>query len=354
MSYFAVRNLSLPLQPFQLRDVSLSIDQGKTLVLLGPSGSGKSVLLETIAGFHTPTAGRIELAGGEITNLPPEERGLGFMFQDYALFPHLTVEQNVAFGLRGKRRVTQRVEAALDLVSARHLMGRRPAMLSGGEKQRVALARALAIEPQLFLLDEPLSALDAKMREELREDLRRLLRALQTTSVYVTHDRLEALILADQVAIIRDGVIRQAGEPEDVFARPADAWVARFLGMQLFHPEDFEAMGLNRVKARVGDAVLEATLNGQCNPETARLAFHPEDVRLEVLNGHSLPIAGAVPAMVEATVPLGMTFRVELKGNAHFSALLSRQDYQRLGVKAGDRVLAHFDPQRLILIPEEP
>ena len=351
MSYFAISDLCLRLQQFQLRNVSLAIDQGKTLVLLGPSGSGKSVLLETIAGFYVPCSGRIELSGRQITSLPPEARGLGFMFQDYALFPHFTVEQNVAFGLRVKHHAAQRVEEVLRLAGAQHLIGRRPATLSGGEKQRVALARALAIEPQLFLFDEPLSALDAKMREELREDLRRLLRSVQATSVYVTHDRIEALMLADVIAIIQDGVILQVGAPQEVFARPVDAWVAQFLGMQLFSPRFLEPIGPNRVKARVGDSVLEATMNGRFSPATARLAFYPEDVQLEHLNGHPLPMPGGVPAMVEATIPLGVAYRVDLNSEGRFSALLSRQDYQRLGLKIGDRVLARFDPSRLILIP---
>jgi ABC-type Fe3+/spermidine/putrescine transport system ATPase subunit len=247
MSYFMIHDLSVVLPRFSLQGVSLALEQGQTLVLLGPSGSGKSVMLETIAGFHLPAKGRIELSGREITSLPPEERGLGFMFQDYALFPHLTVERNIAFGLRRNPEADRHVEHVMKLLGVRHLIGRRPSSLSGGEKQRVALARALATEPQLFLFDEPLSALDARMREELREELRVLLRTLNATSVYVTHDRLEARALADVIAIIQDGAIRQVGSPQDVFSAPVDAWVAKFVGMQVLRPEQIEPGGPGRV-----------------------------------------------------------------------------------------------------------
>lgn len=352
MSYFAIHELSLKLQKFQLQAVSLDLQPGKTLVLLGPSGSGKSVLLETIAGFYIPSAGRIELAGQEITSLPTEDRGLGFMFQDYALFPHLTVEQNVAFGLRGKSDAARRIEKALELVGACALIGRRPATLSGGEKQRVALARALAIEPQLFLFDEPLSALDAKLREELREELRRLLRSLQATSIYVTHDRVEALVLADVLAVMQDGVIRQIGEPHEVFAHPVDAWVAEFLGMQVLRPEQLQQIGTGRVRAQVGDAILEAMVYGHSTTDTARVVFRPENVRLERLNGHRATVAGKVNALIDAIVPLGFFFRFDLDMGTRFSALLSHQEYQQLGLKAGDRVLACLDPSQVLLVPE--
>ncbi len=351
-----MHDLSVTFAQFRLRGISLSAEQGQTLVLLGPSGAGKSVLLETVAGFHAPDAGRIELGGRDVTRLPPEERGLGFMFQDYALFPHLTVEENVAFGLRRRGPgADRRVREVLDLVDARHLMGRRPETLSGGEKQRVALARALAIEPRLFLFDEPLSALDAAMREQLREDLRRLLRSLKASSLYVTHDRLEAQVLADVVAVIRDGVIQQAGDVQEVFDHPANAWVARFLGMQVLRPDRVQPNGAGRARVHVGGGAWDAAVNGAITAgslEPARLAFRPEDVRLEGPDGRTPPIDGAVPATVEAVVPLGSLFRVDLAGGPTFSAMLSRREYQRLRPAAGDRVLAHIEPADLILVPE--
>jgi molybdate transport system ATP-binding protein len=354
MSYFATRGLSLALRQFRLREVSLALDRGQTLVLLGPSGSGKSVLLETIAGFHRPAAGRIELAGRDLGGLPPEERGLGFMFQDYALFPHLTVEQNVAFGVRHHRDARPRTARALDLVGALHLARRRPATLSGGEKQRVALARALMIEPRLFLFDEPLSALDAVTRERLRGELRGLLRSLGATSVYVTHDRVEALMLGDVIAVMRDGVIRQVAAPEALLARPADAWVAAFLGMQVLNPEACEPGPPGRALARVGRGVVEAIATDGIALDEALLVFRPEDVRLERLNGAAPSVEGAIPAVVESVVGLEFFYRVELDGSARFSAVLARQDQRRLALAPGDKVLARFASEALRLVPPAP
>lgn len=352
MSYFQIDDLSIRLPQFHLQSVSLALEQGQTLALLGPSGSGKSVLLETIAGFYAPAKGRLILAGREITPLPPEERGLGFMFQDYALFPHLTVGQNVAFGLPRSGAAKQRISEVLELVGASHLRDRRPAKLSGGEKQRVALARALAIEPQLFLFDEPLSALDARMREELRDDLRRLLHSLGATSIYVTHDRTEAMVLADIVAIIHHGVVRQVGEPQEVFAHPADAWVAAFLGLQVLCPDQLQSSDHNRMLARIREGSLEVSVKGPVSPDNARLVFRPEDVHLERCNGQFTGVAGVLPARVEAVVPLGFFFRVELNAGVPFIALLSRQECQRLALKAGDQVVASLAPDHLLLVPK--
>jgi ABC-type Fe3+/spermidine/putrescine transport system ATPase subunit len=352
LSYLTIRDLSVSFRQFRLQDISLSLDQGQTLVLLGPSGCGKSVLLETVAGFHVPATGRVELDGRDITSLPPEERGLGFMFQDYALFPHLTVRQNIAFGVRRNREVDRRVNEVLGLVNVRHLIMRRPATLSGGEKQRVALARALAIEPKLFLFDEPLSALDAAMREELRVELRRLLRSLKATSLYVTHDHIEALVLADVIAVIRNGVIQQVDDPLHLFAHPVDAWVAQFLGMQVLRPDHVQPAGSGRVQIRVGDASLEATGRESVASGTATLVFRPEDVHLERPTDRIPSPEGGLSAVVEAVVPLGPLFRVDLFGPATFSALLSRQEYHRFGPKVGETVLARFEPADLLLVPE--
>jgi ABC-type Fe3+/spermidine/putrescine transport system ATPase subunit len=352
LSYFAIADLSVGFRQFRLQGISLSLEKGQTLVLLGPSGSGKSVLLETVAGFHVPATGRVELEGRNITSLPPEERGLGFMFQDYALFPHLTVKQNIAFGIRKNTEADERVKDVLELLNVRHLIERRPGTLSGGEKQRVALARALAIEPKLFLFDEPLSALDAAMREELRVELRQLLRSLKATSLYVTHDHIEALVLADVLAVIRNGVIQQVDDPLHLFAHPADAWVARFLGMQVLRPERFQYAGSGRVKIRVGDATLEASVREDLVPDSASLVFRPEDVHLERLSNQGCPVEGTISAVVEAVVPLGPLFRVDLSAVSSFSALLSRQEYHRLGLKRGDAVLARFDATDLLLVPE--
>ncbi|WP_435176776.1 ABC transporter ATP-binding protein [Halorussus sp. AFM4] len=211
----------------------LSVAEGETLVVLGPSGSGKSLLLETIAGFHDHE-GRIALGGRDLTDAPPEDRGLGFVFQDYALFPHMTVRQNVAFGRR--YHDTRDPDGLLAEFGVADLAERYPPTLSGGEAQRVALARALAVRPDAFLLDEPLSALDVPTRQTLREVLADVL--ADQTAVYVTHNRTTARAVADRVAVIRDGEIIQTGTPEAVFERPGSPFVARFTGANCLELDD--------------------------------------------------------------------------------------------------------------------
>lgn len=352
MSYLTVEKLSVVFRQFRLENVSFKLEKGETLAILGPSGAGKSVLLETIAGFHPITGGRIRLDGIDITALPPEQRSLGFMFQDYALFPHMSVEENVAFGVKGKQGVDRHVMETLEMVGARHLLGRRPTTLSGGEKQRVALARALAIDPRLFIFDEPLSALDAATREQLREELRRLLRALKATGLYVTHDRVEALMLGDRIAIMESGRIRQIGTPREVFDHPIDAWVARFIGMQLLRPVKLEPADAGLMLAWCDGGKLRVPFTRQPQPGKDWLAFRPEDVHLERQNGLSHS-DGALTAVVESVIPLGPLYRVDLGGNTPYSALLTRREQDRLGLETGDAVLAEVEPKNLLLVAED-
>ena len=222
------------------RDVSLTVEAGETLALLGPSGCGKSTVLRMIAGLEKPDSGRVFVGGREVTALPPEQRYVGLVFQDYALFPHLKVLNNVAYGpkMRGepKAKAEARAREALQLVALGDLAGRFPAQLSGGQQQRVALARALATHSPLLLLDEPLSNLDEKLRAELRTDLRALFGRVGSGVLIVTHDQREALALADRVAVMRAGQIIQEGAAQSVFREPKTAWVAEFLGWQNIIP----------------------------------------------------------------------------------------------------------------------
>ncbi len=241
-----LRDLSVDLKAFHLREIDLDIAVGEYVVVLGPTGAGKTVLLETIAGLLHPLQGCVSMDGQNITDIPPERRGIGFVYQDYALFPHLNVADNIAFGLKlrkdlgGLRRLLaprvitaeRRVEEISRLLSIDHLLHRRPKTLSGGEQQRVALARALVIEPQLLLLDEPLSALDPETRMSLQRELARVHRELGTTTLHVTHDFEEAVALGDRIAVVHQGRIVQVGTPEDIFRRPANEFVARFVGVR--------------------------------------------------------------------------------------------------------------------------
>jgi putative spermidine/putrescine transport system ATP-binding protein len=217
-----------------VREVSLDVRDGEFVVLLGPSGCGKTTTLRMVAGFIAPTAGRVRLGGVDVTALPPWRRNAGMVFQSYALFPHLTVAENVAFGLEMRKlpraETGDRVAEALRLVRLEGLAARLPRQLSGGQQQRVALARALVIRPDVLLLDEPLSNLDAKLRETVRVEIRELQHALGITTMMVTHDQEEALIMADRLVVMSEGAVRQVGTQRDLYERPADAFVAGFVG----------------------------------------------------------------------------------------------------------------------------
>jgi len=231
-----VRNLWVDLAEFHLREIDLDILPGEYFVVLGPTGAGKTVLLETIAGLHQPCKGRILMDSEDITHVPPERRGIGFVYQDYMLFPHLSVAGNIAFGLKLRRldreTVEKRVTAIGQLLGIDHLLHRKPGTLSGGEQQRVALARALVIGPRLLLMDEPLSALDPEMREGLQRELARLHQELGTTTIHVTHDFEEAVALGDRIAVVNEGRVVQMGPPEEIFRKPGSEFVARFVGVR--------------------------------------------------------------------------------------------------------------------------
>jgi multiple sugar transport system ATP-binding protein len=250
-----------------VNDVNLQTEEGEFLVLLGPSGSGKTTLLRMVAGLEQPTAGQIFIGGNEVTHLTPRERRIAMVFQSYALYPHLSAYENIAFPLKAqkvpKSEHQQKVEWAAGLLGIGHLLTRKPRELSGGERQRVALARAMVRNPTVFLLDEPLSNLDAKLRAAAREEIESFQKRIGTTTVYVTHDQVEAMAMGDRVAVLNKGVIRQIGSPRQVYEEPADTFVATFLGsppMNLlehdeviigFRPEHIRPAAVARAGTRV-------------------------------------------------------------------------------------------------------
>jgi spermidine/putrescine ABC transporter ATP-binding subunit len=217
-----------------VNDADLEIERGELITLLGPSGCGKTTTLRMIAGFETPTEGTVELNGNDVSNVPPYERNIGMVFQYFALFPHMTVADNIAFGLKmngvDRSEINDRIAEVLDMISLPNVGDRYPQNLSGGQQQRVALARSLVVEPDVLLLDEPLSSLDKKLREEMRMEIMRLHRELDVTMVYVTHNQTEALAISDRMAVMNDGHIRQIGPPTEVYQEPADEFVADFIG----------------------------------------------------------------------------------------------------------------------------
>ncbi|MCV9997839.1 ABC transporter ATP-binding protein [Pararhizobium sp. YC-54] len=271
--------------------LSLDIRENEFFALLGPSGCGKTTLLRMIAGFEVPDEGRIRLAGTDITEQAPEKRPLNLMFQSYALFPHMTVRQNLAYGLEmeqlAKSEISARVEEMLKTTDLQALAGRKPAELSGGQKQRVALARALIKRPKVLLLDEPLGALDKKLREKMQLELKRLQNEVGITFIIVTHDQEEALVMADRVAVLKDGSILQCGTPQEVYERPANRFVAGFIGVMNFIEGEIGADAL----FRAGGEVLACDHNGLKRDQKAVLAVRPENI---VLKSDGTGIAGTV------------------------------------------------------------
>ncbi|WP_456421987.1 ABC transporter ATP-binding protein [Thermococcus sp.] len=273
---------------FELK-VDLRVREGEFLTLLGPSGCGKTTTLRIIAGLEKPDSGRVFFGDRDVTGLEPYERNIGIVFQDYALFPHMTVFKNIAFGLEMKKlprnEVERRVNWALELVGMRGLENRYPEQLSGGQQQRVALARALVVEPEVLLLDEPLSNLDAKIRERLRSEIRRIQRELGITTIYVTHDQEEAMATSDRIAVMNVGRIEQVGEPLELYYKPRTEFVARFLGTSNI----LELKAENGI-ARLGNIVFKVHTDG-----TVKVFFRPENVLIrngddaEVIDYELLP-----------------------------------------------------------------
>jgi spermidine/putrescine transport system ATP-binding protein len=267
-------------------DLTLEIPRGQFFSLLGPSGCGKTTTLRMIGGFEEPTSGAIQLGGQDVTNLPAYRRDVNTVFQSYALFPHLNVYDNVAFGLRRKRRpkdeVDKRVKESLRLVDLPGFENRKPSQLSGGQQQRVALARALVNHPQVLLLDEPLGALDLKLRKQMQLELKRIQEEVGITFLYVTHDQEEAMTMSNQIAVMRHGQIEQIGAPEDIYENPATEFVAGFLGASnLLEGDVVEAQGdLGVVKLSSGDAILVPSARLDGHGPRVRVGVRPEKIRL--------------------------------------------------------------------------
>jgi putative spermidine/putrescine transport system ATP-binding protein len=335
-----------------LRELDLAIRGQEFLALLGPSGCGKSTALNCLAGLLPLSAGSIWLDERRIDTLPPERRGFGMVFQNYALFPHLSARDNIGFGLRmrklAKAEVRRRAEAALRLVQLTEHAGKFPAQLSGGQQQRVAIARAVALEPPVVLMDEPLSNLDAMLRLEMRVEIRRLHQELGLTTVYVTHDQEEALSLADRLVVLRDGVVQQVGTPEEVYAQPANVYVAGFMGYR--NLLDVELTGGDPAGVVVEAPGLRLTGVRRDAPERGRAvaAIRPEDVLVGDAGAAGAP---GIPARVEIVEYHGRDQVVTLRLDG------GQPLHLRTGTRLapGDSVTVGVPPERvLVFAPERP
>ena len=353
--YLRIEHLSKMFGTFRaLNDINLTIYEGEFVCFLGPSGCGKTTLLRAIAGLDIQSSGRIEQAGRDISALPPSERDFGIVFQSYALFPNLTVAKNVAYGLQNRKmpraEIEARVAELLALVGLGDQGGKHPAQLSGGQQQRVALARAIATSPGLLLLDEPLSALDAKVRVHLRHEIRSLQRRLGVTTVMVTHDQEEALTMADRIVVMNHGVIDQIGPPIEIYRRPATPFVADFIGTMNFVPGTVEAPG----RVRVGDVGLACDMADMDPGTEVTVAVRPEDIVV-----HDGPAAGenAFEAAASEMEFLGSFYRAALGGAAlgDISLLtdLSINLVRRQGLEPGQVCQVTIPKQRIRIYPRD-
>ncbi|MCB1354268.1 MAG: ABC transporter ATP-binding protein [Rhodobacteraceae bacterium] len=297
-----------------VKDLNLSIGKGEFLTMLGPSGSGKTTCLMMLAGFETATHGEIRLAGRPINNIPPHKRGIGMVFQNYALFPHMTVAENLAFPLEVRKMSRAerdaKVKRALDMVQMGAFGGRRPAQLSGGQQQRIALARALVFDPALVLMDEPLGALDKQLREHMQYEIKHLHESLGITVVYVTHDQSEALTMSDRVAVFNDGVIQQLADPPTLYERPDNSFVAQFIGENNKLHGRVTAIDNGRARVKLDDAAGEVNAMAVCcgaAGEQTMLSIRPE----RVIVG-AAPEQNALAARVDELIYLGDHIRCRM------------------------------------------
>ena len=336
------RNLTVDLGSFLLKDISLKVGKGEYFIVLGPTGAGKTILLESIAGLYPIKSGEVWLDGRDVTRLEPEKRGVGFVYQDYVLFPHLSVSDNVTFGLRQRRRprdeVRRTTEWLADLLGIAHLLERRPDTLSGGERQKVALARALSVSPQVLLLDEPLSALDPQTREGMQQELRRVHRRLEATIIHVTHDFEEAIALGDRIAVLNEGRILQVGTPEEVFRQPNSEFVARFsMTRNIFNGEVRQGADGAVVFALDGlEFEVVTSLRGK-----AHASVRPEDILVSkepLLSSARNSLRGRIVSIADR----GSTVHLTVSTPADLVCMVTRRSYDEMSLMEGSEVYITF------------
>ncbi|MDF1619584.1 ABC transporter ATP-binding protein [Pseudothioclava nitratireducens] len=333
-----------------VKDLNLSIGKGEFLTMLGPSGSGKTTCLMMLAGFETATHGEIRLGGENINNVPPHKRGIGMVFQNYALFPHMTVGENLAFPLEvrgmGKSEREQKVKRALDMVQMGNFINRRPAQLSGGQQQRIALARALVFDPKLVLMDEPLGALDKQLREHMQFEIKHLHETLGITVVYVTHDQGEALTMSDRVAVFNDGRIQQLAPPDELYERPQNSFVAQFIGENNKLPGVVETLSGDKctVRLETGEIIDATPVNVREAGQKTLVSIRPE--RVEFKSEMMPEGAHTIGAEVLEVIYMGDIFRTRMRvaGSEEF-VMKSRNTLGQTKLVEGEKIQIGWHPQ---------
>jgi len=336
-----IESLSRKWKNFALDELSLKVESGEYFVILGPTGAGKTLLLELIAGFHVPDSGRVLVDGKEVTNLPPEKHNLAFVYQNYSLFPHMSVKKNIEFGMRMKKiRDPKRVlDTARDL-KITHLLDRNPLTLSGGEQQRVALARALVTDPKILLLDEPLSALDPRTQENARELLSFLHKKNKLTVLHITHDQTEARIMADRIAVIMDGKLMQVGTPEEIFEKPVEGQVASFVGFENVLKGRVVSADQGFLRIKTGEVVIDASGDMEAGDQVYAF-LRPENIALSKTSTQS-SIRNSLQGRVTEIWVLGALVRVKVDCGVPLNVLITRQSAEEMEISPGIQVYAQF------------
>lgn len=334
-----------------VNQVSLDIEKGELVTLLGPSGCGKTTTLRMIAGFEFPTDGKIFLDGVEINSLPPHKRDMSMVFQSYAIFPHLNVFENIAYGLKvrheSKAQIAERVNRVLDLVHLDGYGDRGPNQLSGGQQQRVALARALVMEPKVLLMDEPLSNLDAKLREEMRTEIRRIQQTLNITSVYVTHDQIEAMTLSDRIVVMNEGVIDQIGSPTDIYRYPKSRFVADFIGRVNFVP--------GRVQKQIGNSMNVEVFGRAMTLTGVRDTFSAGQSVVLIIRPEMITINGgedAYPGVIRRAVYLGNVIEYDIEIGGQVVTAAESDPAKLIIYSEGEKVAVSFAQNVIQVLPD--
>jgi molybdate/tungstate transport system ATP-binding protein len=336
-----IESLSRKWKTFSLDDLNLKIESGEYFTILGPTGAGKTLLLELIAGFHSPDSGRILIDGEDVTDLPPEKHKLAFVYQDYSLFPHMNVKKNIQFGMRMKKIKSKEklLEVARDL-KITNLLDRYPLTLSGGEQQRVALARALVTDPKILLLDEPLIALDPRTKESERELLSDLHKDKGLTVLHITHDQIEARIMADRIAVIMDGKLMQVGTPEEIFEKPVSSQVASFVGFENMLKGRVVSADRGLLRIEVGEVMFDASGEAE-EGKTISAFLRPENIALSKTSAQS-SIRNSLHGRVTEVWILGALVRVKVDCGIPLNALITRQSAEEMDISPGVPIYAQF------------
>ncbi len=338
----SIENFSRDWPGFSLRNIDLEVKDGEYFVILGPTGAGKTLLLELIAGFYRPDEGRIWIDGEEVTGKNPEERSVGFIYQDYSLFPHLSVEENIKYGLEvnnySKEEIVTKTQEIMDLFNINHLKDRYPKTLSGGEQQKTALARGHVLDPKILLLDEPISSLDMPSQEEMRRELKKMHQEMEVTTLHVTHNREEASWLADRMAVMNQGRIVQIGNPDDVFRKPESKFIADFVGVENI----FE--GISRVEGNVAkidignDIQIESSTDIE---DGVKVCLRPEDILIS-----KEPVKTSGRNMVKGQIvnisDLENTSRVIVDVGKEFSVVITKRSLSEMALEVGEEVYITF------------